>query len=213
MIWIPAGSFTIGNTSGVEDNWSAAETAHKVTLTKGFWMSKYETTQEQWESVMKSNASKHQGNDLPVENVSWNDVFAFVKKVRQTDPKFNLPTEAQWEYAAKAGSEQAYSRDRDSITWHKENSGGMTHPVGTKECNAWGLYDIHGNVGEWVLDWKEPFDNTHKTDPAGPALGEHKIIKGGQHTGRPRHTMSWDRQPSAPDTRTFYIGFRLIREA
>ena len=140
------------------------------------------------------------------------EVINFIREIHKTDPKFNLPTEAQWEYAAKAGTNNAYSKERDKMTWHKENSGIMTHPVGTKEANLWGIHDIHGNVGEWVLDWKKPFDSVGQTDPKGPQSGQYKLIKGGQHTGRPRHTMSWDRQRATPDTRTFYIGFRLIRE-
>ncbi len=211
MVYIPAMTFAMGNHSGIEDRWSESATAHEVTLTQGYWMSKYETTQELWELVLGKNPSQNKGKNLPVENVSWFEILKFVKKVQQYDPLFNLPTEAQWEHAAKAGTGKAYSRDRDLMTWHKENSGVHSHQVGTKEPNLWGVYDIHGNVGEWVLDWLEPFDESPKIDPTGPETGEMKLIKGGQFTGRPRHTYSYDRQRSEPGNKLFYVGFRLIR--
>ncbi len=209
MVYVPAGSFTMGNT-GEEDQWTVDATAHQVTLTEGFWMAKYEITQKIWEKIMGSNPSQNIGDNLPVENVSWNDVMDFIGKIQGHNPNLDLPTEAQWEYACKAGTDKAYSRDRDLMTWHKQNSGVQTHPVGTKEPNLWGLHDIHGNVGEWVADWVAPFDDQPETNPTGPENGEYKVIKGGQHTGRPRHTYSYDRQRTTPDRRLFYVGFRII---
>lgn len=209
MVYIPAGSFIMGNT-GEEDQWTVDAAAHEVTLTDGFWMAKYEITQEVWETIMGYNPSKNVGKKLPVENVSWNEVMDFIEKIQTHNSNLDLPTEAQWEHACKANTNKPYSRPRDLMTWHKQNSGVQTHEVGTKEPNLWRLYDIHGNVGEWVKDWVAPFGTQPKTDPQGPENGEFKVIKGGQHTGRPRHTYSYDRQRATPDRKLFYVGFRII---
>lgn len=211
MVWIPAGNFQMGNTSGVEDKWSESERAHTVTLTSGYWMAQFETTQEVWGKIMDNNPSSSQGKTLPVTDVSWHDVMTFIQKLQQFDPRFDLPSEAHWEHAAKAGTDAAYALPRDEMTWHKENSGNQAHPVGKKAPNPWQLYDIHGNVGEWVKDWKADFNTTAQTDPTGPASGERKLIKGGQFTGRLRHTQSFDRQSGPPDSKYFFTGFRIIR--
>ncbi|MCE7990725.1 MAG: formylglycine-generating enzyme family protein [Roseivirga sp.] len=212
MVWIPAGSFTMGNTSGIEDRWSEKEQAHTVKISEGFWMAKYETTQDLWELVMGHNPSRHCDSNHPVTNINWHETMAFIHTIQRFNSKFDLPTEAQWEHAAKAGTDKAYSLPRDEITWHKENSGVVSHPVGTKKPNRWGLYDIHGNVCEWTRDWLAPFSNEPTTDPKGPGNGERKLVKGGQFTGRPRHTMSFDRQSSLPDSENFYVGFRIMRK-
>lgn len=212
MVWIPAGSFTMGNTSDVEDRWSEKEQSHTVKISQGFWMAKFETTQALWELVMGNNPSRHCDDEHPVTDISWHETIAFIQTIQRSDSKFDLPTEAQWEHAAKAGTDKAYSLPRDEITWHKGNSGVVSHPVGTKKPNLWGLYDIHGNIGEWTKDWLAPFNNESATDPEGPESGERKLIKGGQFTGRPRHTMSYDRQSSPPDSENFYVGFRIIRK-
>lgn len=211
MVWIPAGSFTMGNTSGLEDQWSEKEQAHTVEVSKGFWMAKYETTQKLWQVVMGNNPSRQQAETHPVTDINWHEVMAFFKTIQRFDTKFDLPTEAQWEHAAKAGTDKDYSLPRDEITWHKENSGVVSHPVGTKKANLWGLHDIHGNVCEWTKDWLAPFTNKAETDPIGPETGERKLVKGGQFTGRPRHTMSFDRQSSFPESKNFFVGFRIVR--
>lgn len=211
MVWIPAGTFEMGNCSGVEDRWSHYETPHEVTLSEGFWMAKLEVTQPLWLTVMGQNPSSKKGDNYPVTDISWHQAMAFVETIQRFDPKFDLPTEAQWEHAAKAGTNEAYSLPRDEITWHKDNSGVELHEVGTKKPNLWGLHDIHGNAGEWVKDWRAPFDNKAQKDPAGPETGERKLIKGGQFTGRPRHTQSFDRQSAPADGKYFFVGLRLIR--
>lgn len=211
MVWIPSGSFTMGNTSGTEDRWSEKERAHKVRISKGFWMAKYETTQKLWQVVMGTNPSRQQAENHPVTDITWHEVMAFFQTVQRFDSKFDLPTEAQWEYAAKAGTDKDYSLPRDEITWHKENSGVVSHTVGTKKASLWGLHDIHGNVCEWTKDWLTPFTDAQQTDPTGPETGERKLVKGGQFTGRPRHTKSFDRQSSFPDSKNFYVGFRIMR--
>lgn len=211
MVWIPAGTFTMGNTIGLEDRFSEVEKAHLVKISRGFWMAKHETTQALWEAVMSTNPSSQKGGNYPVTDVSWHEVMAFFKIVQRFDTRFDLPTEAQWEHAAKAGTNKDYSLPRDEITWHKGNSGVSLHPVGTKKPNRWGLYDIHGNAGEWTKDWKAPFTSEAQTDPTGPETGERKLIKGGQFTGRPRHTLSFDRQSAPPPFKDFYVGFRVMR--
>ena len=153
LVLIPAGSFTMG-----DDN----ETAHKVRITKPFYLGKYEVTQEQWKAVMGSNPSHFNGPKNPVEQVSWDDCQQFLVKLntKSSGPgsKFVLPTEAQWEYACGAGSTSKFCFGDDEkqlgeYAWYDANSGDKTHPVGEKKPNAFGLHDMHGNVGEWCQDW------------------------------------------------------------
>ena len=147
--WCPAGTFTMGAPTSEEGLYN--ETQHEVTLTKGFWMLETEVTQKQWKAVMGTNPSFFKGDDLPVESVSWNDCQEFCEKTG-----LQLPTEAQWEYACRAGTTDAYAGNLDEMAWYYSNSGNKTHPVGTKKPNAWGLYDMHGNVWEVVsgLVWR-----------------------------------------------------------
>jgi formylglycine-generating enzyme required for sulfatase activity len=167
MVWCPPGSFTMG----ITDGWLTLfyGPAHEVTLTKGFWMAKTEVTQAQWQSVMGNNPSKHEGDNLPVENVSWNDCREFCQKAG-----LSLPTEAEWEYACRAGSTEKYggTGNLEDMGWYDENSQGETHPVGDKKPNAWGLYDMHGNVCEWCADWADaPYPGVAVTNPMGPVFG------------------------------------------
>ncbi|GHT27556.1 hypothetical protein FACS18942_07050 [Planctomycetales bacterium] len=177
-----------GSSSG-ETNRSANETQHKVTLTQGFYMGETEVTQEQWLAVMGNNPSHFKGTKLPVENVSWNECRDIVEKlnglnVAPAGYKFALPTESQWEYACRAGSSAAYCFG-DSIAslsdyaWYANYSGHTTHSVGTKEPNAWGLYDMHGNVWEWCRDWYGDYTTGNVTDPVGALSGSYRVSRGG----------------------------------
>jgi formylglycine-generating enzyme required for sulfatase activity len=180
---IPAGRFTMGSASSEVDR-SSDESQVEVSLSQPFWLAKTEVTQAQWEAVMGSNPSEFKGPNLPVENVSWEDAQAYLTKLNEKGVlpdgwKFALPTEAQWEYACRAGEKGPYSGGTlDEVGWYGDNSGTQTHEVGQKKPNAWGLHDMHGNVWEWCADW---YEDTLKggSDPAGPSSGVDRVLRGG----------------------------------
>jgi formylglycine-generating enzyme required for sulfatase activity len=183
--WIPPGEFEMGSPEG-ELGRKENETRHKVKLSKGFWMAKTEVTQEQWEGVMGSNPSRFQGKDLPVETVRWNGAREFIGKVNASKllPEgiaLSLPTEAQWEYACRAGEIGPYSGGTlDEVAWYSKNSGKRrAHPVGGKKANAWGLHDMHGNVWEWCEEWFGDYPAGQQVDPTGPASGVSRVVRGG----------------------------------
>ncbi len=183
--WCPAGTFMMGSPTSEEGRYDD-EKQHRVTLTKGFWMMEMEVTQKQWKAVMENNPSNFKGDDLPVECVSWNDCQEFCRKCSALGLPVLLPTEAQWEYACRAGSTDAYAGNLDDMAWYYKNSGSKTHPVGTKNPNAWGLYDMHGNVWEWCQDWKGDYPKGSVTDPTGPANGSLRVSRSGTLTGNHR---------------------------
>ena len=195
LVKIKAGSFMMGSTESekkILDN----EKQHRVTITKDYWLGKYEITQEQWQAVMGDNPSRFRGDKYPVEKVSWDRAREFCAKLDELYadklPRgyhFDLPTEAQWEYACRAGTTAALNNGKmvsgrehcpnlDEVGWYYGNSGGLPHPVGEKRPNAWGLYDMHGNVFEWCRDWYDFYDGD-ATDPRGPASGLHRVFRGG----------------------------------
>lgn len=182
MVLIPAGKFVMGSPKkekGRDDD----ETQHEVTLTKPFYMGKYEVTQEQWEVIMGSNPSDTEDTSLPVTNVSWDDCKKFIKKLNaKTGGNYRLPTEAEWEYACKAGTNTAYSFG-DKITPKDANCPdseiGKPIAVGSYKPNTFGLYDMHGNVWEWCEDWKADYLDGAVTDPKGPSDGTWKVVRGG----------------------------------
>ncbi|MBR4172521.1 MAG: SUMF1/EgtB/PvdO family nonheme iron enzyme [Kiritimatiellae bacterium] len=216
--WCPPGSFLMGSPTSEEGRLDDDETQHRVTLTKGCWMAETEVTQKQWQSVMGSNPSHFRGNDRPVEQVSWNDCQEFIKKVnaRLSDMHVRLPTEAEWEYACRAGTIGAYggTGNLDEMGWYKENSGDETHPVAQKKPNVWGLYDMHGNVHEWCADWFGEYPSDSVTDPTGPSSGSDRVLRGGcwlydaLNCCRPANRFGSD--PGRRDSR---IGFRLLCSA
>jgi formylglycine-generating enzyme required for sulfatase activity/large-conductance mechanosensitive channel len=166
------------------------ELQHQVTLTNPFWLGKYEVTQMQWRAVMENNLSKFKGDSLPVDMVSWNDAVVFCQKLTEqeqianrlpTGYEYRLPTEAEWEYACQTGdfNPVASTCRLDDLGWYCENSETTTHPVGQKRPNAWGLYDMHGNVMEWCLDWYGDYPNNAVVDPIGPATGTTRVTRGG----------------------------------
>ncbi|MBO7412014.1 MAG: SUMF1/EgtB/PvdO family nonheme iron enzyme, partial [Ottowia sp.] len=186
FVLIPAGTFQMGCTSSAdkcEDN----EKRHTVTISKPFYLGKYEVTQAQWEVVMGDNPSVFRGANLPVSTVSWVDAQMFVEKLnaKEGHNRYRLPTEAEWEYAARAGSTTVYSFGDDAAqlgdyAWYADNAGGEPHPVGQKQPNAWGLFDMHGNVYEWVQDYYGKYGAGAVTDPRGPAgVGELSVRRGG----------------------------------
>lgn len=212
MVWIGPGEFLMGSPIGEAERNADREIPHKVKLTKGFWMAKTETTQQLWKAVMGDNPSKIQGSDHPVEQVSWNRAQLFIKELNRRGAQFRLPYEAEWEYACRAGTTTPYAGNREQMTWHSGNSGRTTHPVATKSPNAWGLYDMHGNVSEMCLDWFVEDISDYSLNPHGPESGTHKVERGGQYTGRIRHTRSADRSRGLPDNSAFFVGFRLVHD-
>jgi serine/threonine protein kinase/formylglycine-generating enzyme required for sulfatase activity len=208
MVLIHAGKFTMGSKGRLTD-----ENEHEVTLTKSFYMGMYEVTQEQWEGVMRSNPSRTKAADLPVTNVSWEDCQEFIEKLnKNTYRSYRLPTEAEWEYACRAGTTTAYSFG-DSLTKSDANiESSSIKTVGSYRPNAFGLYDMHGNVFEWCEDWYGPsYQLGTVTDPKGPATGESRVLRGGSFLSRGSSARSFDRYGSTPTNRVSGNGFRLAR--
>jgi formylglycine-generating enzyme required for sulfatase activity len=186
---------------------------HEVTLTKPFYLGKYEVTQEQWESVMGNNpSSRTKGAKLPVTDVSWEDCQEFIKKLNaSTKGGYRLPTEAEWEYACRAGTTTAYSYG-DSLTKTDANIDGLSiSAVGSYKPNSFGLYDIHGNVWEWCEDWYGDYPAGAVTDPKGPAKGEYRVLRGGSFNFYESNARSSNRYYYPPTLRLFNYGFRLAR--
>jgi formylglycine-generating enzyme required for sulfatase activity len=185
FVVIKPGSFQMGSDKGRADE----KPAHEVTISKPFYMGVYEVTQAQWKALMDSNPACFKGNDLPVEQVSWALCQKFLAKLKEKAGQgmiCRLPTEAEWEYACRAGSKTAYCFGDDAAklgdyAWSAENSKEKTHPVGQKKPNAWGLHDMHGNVWEWCQDWydKDYYAQSPAEDPKGPAQGDFRVLRGG----------------------------------
>ena len=179
FVRIQPGAFTMGSASGD----ACERPPHTVRITIPFEMGKYEVTQAQWESIMGSNPSGFKGADLPVDTVSWEDVQQFLGRLNamQSRYRYRLPTEAEWEYAARAGSTSDQYGNLDDIAWWQRNSGYGTRPVGRKQPNAWGIYDMLGNVWEWCQDWYDEryYDKSPGDDPTGPSAGSYHVLRGG----------------------------------
>jgi formylglycine-generating enzyme required for sulfatase activity len=214
MVLIPAGSFMMGSEAGYGNE----EPVHEVTISKPFYLGKHEVTQEQWEVVMGNNPSRFKGGDNPVENVSWNDVQAFIKKLNEKEGTtgYRLPTEAEWEYAARAGTNTTYffgddEKELSRCAWYYDNSGKKTHPVGQKYPNVWGLYDVHGNVWEWVQDryGEEYYAKSPGADPQGPSRGSRRVFRGGSWYDAAMFCRSTSRDYGSPGDRYERNGFRL----
>jgi formylglycine-generating enzyme required for sulfatase activity len=219
FVYIPPGEFMRGSPSG-ERGRSDDEVRHNVTLTKGFFIQTTPVTQRQWKTVMGNNPSKFKVNseECPVESVSWNDVQDFILKLNEQEgtDSFRLPTEAEWEYACRAGSDTAYCYGDDPVSleeyaWYEKNSGRRTHPVAQKKPNVWGLYDMHGNVYEWCQDWLGEYPAEPVTNPQGPQTGSFRVLRGGSwyyFQGLARCAARyWD----DPYVRDNNIGFRCAR--
>ena len=223
--------------------------AHQVTLTQGFELGVYEVTQEQYEQVMGTNPSQFKGPQNPVEQVSWDEAVEFCRKLsalpaeKQAGYVYRLPTEAEWEYACRAGTTTEYSSgDSDSelgdYAWYGNNSGDQqidalniwntdednyidrlsenncrTHPVGGKKPNGWGLYDMHGNVYEWCQDWYGSYPSGSVTDPTGAASGSLRVLRGGSWFNYSDYCRSAYRSGNTPDYRYINLGFRVLRSS
>jgi formylglycine-generating enzyme required for sulfatase activity/tetratricopeptide (TPR) repeat protein len=217
FVKIPPGEFDMGCSPSDTQCYEDEKPQHHVRISKGFEIGKYLVTQAMWESVMGSNPSTFKGADRPVERVSWNDVQEFLWRMNAKNDgyRYRLSTEAEWEYAARAGRMSARYGELDTIAWYDGNSGNDTHPVGQKQANAWGLYDMLGNVFEWVQDWYDEnyYQQSLGTDPQGPSSGENHIVRGGSSGFNARDVRASVRFSGAPDNRILYIGFRCVREA
>ena len=212
--WCPAGEFMMGSPSSEAGRYDD-ETQHKVKISRGFWLAETETTQELWHAVMGANPSRFKGADLPVEQVSWDDCQEFIKKLNsnaRSGLHFQLPSEAHWEYACRAGTRGAYNvsgASLDSLAWCSGNSDSKTHKVGTKKANAWGFYDMFGNVWEWCSDWYGGYPSGDATDPTGPKNGSSRVYRGGCWYSESRGCRSADRDWNTPVNRLYSLGFRL----
>ena len=213
MVFVKGGTFIMGCTlEQGSDCGDYAKPSHEVTLSD-FYIGKYEITQVQWRAVMGNNPSRSEGDNLPVYNVSWYDVQEFIRRLNEkTGENYRLPTEAEWEYAARGGSlgrgyKYSGSNDFGDVAWYLSNLDTSIHPVGTKVANELGIYDMSGNVSEWVSNWYGNYSASRQMDPKGPTNGTERVVRGGSRDS----TVSF-RYGVAPGIRSFsYIGFRLAR--
>lgn len=231
FVWIEPGEYLRGSPDH-EPGRGSSELQHRVILTNGFYLQTTEVTQGQWEAVMGSNPSRFEdcGDNCPVEQVSWNDVQEFISRLnrKESTDRYRLPTEAEWEYAARAGSTNRFHFGDDEArlgeyAWYHANAGRRTRPVATKLPNAWGLYDMYGNVSEWVNDWwsgyewdpgwsDDGYPSGYVTDPSGPSSPAFsRVNRGGNWFSRADHCRSAFRTAQPPDDRFHSLGFRLAR--
>ena len=218
MKQIPAGTFVSGSSMAEKDREDNEGPVHEVAISRPFHMGVFEVTQAQWEAVMGTNPSRFNGKPAnPVEQVSWEDCQEFVRKLNGMGiGTFRLPTEAEWEYACRAGTKTAYSFGDGAgklgkYAWYRDNSGSTTHEVGTKKPNPWGLYDMHGNVWEWCSDWYADYSMDKQTDPKGAADGSYRVERGSCWEFSSWHCRSASRSRVPPSFRYSGLGFRLVR--
>ena len=220
MVLVPAGEFMMGSPDSDKSGRGDERPQHRVRITKPFWLGKYLVTQEQWQAVIGNNPSEFKGPKNPVDSVGWEDCRDFLKtlneKFANTPVKFSLPTEAQWEYACRAGSKSRYYYgDEDAklaeFAWFNDNSEEKTHPVGQKKPNAWGLYDMHGNLFQWCADWYDGdyYKSSPASDPCGPSSGSLHVDRGGCWNSLARGCCSAFRHTNSPRADHF-IGLRVM---
>ena len=215
MVKVEGGTFMMGATSEMKNPNSNEKPVHQVTLTNDYYMGKYEVTQALWQAVMGSNPSEYKGDNLPVETVSWNDCQKFISKLNSlTGRMFRLPTEAEWEYAARGGKESrgyqySGSSNISDVAWYDENSGSKTHPVGTKQANELGIYDMTGNVWEWCSDWYSSYSSSSQTNPTGSDSGSARVSRGGGWFNDASYCRLSVRFYYTPDFRLDILGLRL----
>ena len=215
MVKVEAGTFMMGATSEMKNPNSNEKPVHQVTLTNDYYMGKYEVTQALWQAVMGSNPSEYKGDNLPVETVSWNDCQKFISKLNSlTGRMFRLPTEAEWEYAARGGKESrgyqySGSSNISDVAWYDGNSVNKTHPVGTKQANELGIYDMTGNVWEWCSDWYGFYSSSSQTNPTGSDSGSARVSRGGGWFNDASYCRLSVRFYYTPDFRLDILGLRL----
>ena len=236
MVYVKAGTFIMGSPESEEDR-SDNEIQHKVTISKDFYIGKYEVTQREYKAVMGTNPSKYKGDNRPVETVSWYNAVEYCNKLSEKEgltkaytidgttvtlnnnaTGYRLPTEAQWEYAARGGNKsQGYkysgSDTVDSVAWHSGNSDSSTHNVGTKAANELGIYDMSGNVYEWCYDWYDDYSSGSVTDPEGSSTGSYRVFRGGIWRYDSGYCRVAFRHSGYPSFSYHLIGFRLLLPA
>ena len=218
MVLIPAGEFMMGSPNSDRNAAADEKPQHRVRITKPFYLGKYPVTQEQWTAVMGVNPSFFKGAKNPVEEVSWDDCLQFLRRLNEKvgGGKYQFPTEAQWEYACRAGTTTRYCFGDDETGladygWYDKNSGGKSHPVGEKKPNAWGLYDMHGDIWQWCLDWYDPgyYAVSTTDDPTGPATGTARVSHGGCWFSPASSARSANHGRIEPEHRGSHLGFRV----
>lgn len=216
FVWIQPGAFLMGSADGPEDE----RPVRRLAIGRGFWIGKYEVTQEQFCAVTHRRPSINEGDSNPVDKVSYEDAQEFLADMNRKVPApagyvFRLPTEAEWEFVCRAGAKTRYPNGNDPaglkfMAWFKDNSDFKTHPVGQRQPNAWGVYDMLGNVAEWCADWLAPFSPTETADPTGPAKGSHRVIRGGSFADVSERISCSFRGGVPPSFRHGYVGFRVV---
>ena len=220
LAWIPPGEFLMGSPNDFPflRDYPNELPQHRVEISKGFFMGTTPVTQGQYKAVIDSNPSRFKGNDLPVDSVSWDDAVEFCSKLSEKEGKtYRLPTEAQWEYGCRAGTTERFyfaddSADLSYYAWYYRNSNNTTHPVSQKKPNAFGLYDMHGNVSEWCADWYDEhfYSKSPESDPRGPKSGKYRVLRGGSWCIFPRFCRSAFRGGNTPSHRAIVYGFRVV---
>lgn len=221
FVLIPAGEFEMGSPSGEKERSDSESPTHKVTIQNSFYLGRSAVTQKQWKTVMGNNPSHFKGDDRPVEMISWEDAQRFIAKLNEIEgtDKYRLPSEAEWEYACRAGTHTRcfFGNDESKLNeyaWYVENSGGKTHAAGLKKPNPWGLYDMHGNVWEWVQDrWHENY-NGAPSDGSAWEEGNcsDRVSRGGSWYCTTEFCRSAGRFRREPESRFGNLGFRILRE-
>lgn len=216
MVYVEGGTFTMGCTSEQNDCWDDEKITRRVTLSS-YYIGKYEVTQAQWFAVMGDNPSHFSGCDqCPVESVSWTDARAFCRRLsKMTGKNYRLPTEAEWEFAARGGNQSngfiySGSNHINAVAVYLDNSNYQIAPVGSKAPNELGIYDMSGNVGEWCQDWYDAYPNQAQTNPTGPATGVYRVLRGGGWGCYAFYCRVSDRGGYEPDNRNNSLGFRLV---
>ena len=215
MVKVEAGTFMMGATSEMQNPYDDEKPVHQVALTNDYYMSKYEVTQALWQAVTGKNPSKFKGDNLPVERVSWNDCQVFIRNLNNmTGRKFRLPTEAEWEYAARGGKKSrgyqySGSSNISDVAWFDDINRNKKHPVGTKQANELGLYDMSGNVWEWCQDRYGSYSSSFQKNPTGAIMGEYRVFRGGRWGANERIGRTSCRSYCTPDFSYFNLGLRL----
>ena len=216
MVRVEAGTFTMGATAEMKNTEDSEKPTHRVTLTNDYYIGKYEVTQALWQAVMGDDPSYFKGDNLPVEAVTWDDCQEFIGKLnRITGKTFRLPTEAEWEYAARGGNKSrgyqySGSNNPSNVAWYDDNSGDKTHAVGTKQPNELGIYDMSGNVWEWCQDWYETYSSSSQVNPTGANSGSCRVVRGVSWYNNARNCRLSLRGSNTPDFRSSNLGLRLV---